>query len=485
MIRYNAGFPGYPQTLCKVWHMEPVFVYITSEVDLPVVEKIVTVLGSVLSLPSSQLPHHIPISTVDIIDTKLYRLAFTSEQAINALLYFMRNKNYIIDPITGVIISISTDDPLPPYSTQSYSRTRDEIRTELIRILSLASAPASASTSAPASASTSAQISSVPIPVTGYMGRLTELKSPDQVKFTMIANEAVVESRTSTSIVYTGTMVKDSGSIPVNMKVLLGQGAETVATECYPLSRLSHNSISKIFGITQVPGTRLPVEYGVVMEKTGFNLGKQIKSFASASASVTFSVPLNTRLRMFYEIAEAVAYLHSQKMYHTNIKTEMIGYNDLISPAKIIDITPVLQESIAVVTKSMRGSPMYMCPELATGKISVGMATDVFSLGITLWELIELKLPYKDLIVASVDDFFGHVLAGRRPGTEENMIRTISTNGFTVDQATVIAKLVCDCWNTGNQSRPSSLDIITVLKPILFPVSASASASAPSASDAV
>jgi serine/threonine protein kinase len=105
-------------------------------------------------------------------------------------------------------------------------------------------------------------------------------------------------------------------------------------------------------------------------------------------------MPWPQALGMFLEILEGLEYAHSLGVLHRDLKPD----NIMAGPrgeVKIMDfgIAHVLGSVRQTREQSLVGTLQYICPELINSK-EIGPRSDIYSLGILLFEIISGKLPF-------------------------------------------------------------------------------------------
>ena len=114
-------------------------------------------------------------------------------------------------------------------------------------------------------------------------------------------------------------------------------------------------------------------------------------------------IPENRALPMFLEILDTVAYIHNSKMPYLNINNGLLhldikSNNIMLLPdgrIKLIDLGIASRMTNAGITTTGHGygTPAYMPPEQFE-KRQCGKYTDVFALGVLLFEMLTGRFPF-------------------------------------------------------------------------------------------
>ena len=100
--------------------------------------------------------------------------------------------------------------------------------------------------------------------------------------------------------------------------------------------------------------------------------------------------------RMFHQIVEGVAYIHSRNIAHRDLKPENILLDDTLN-AKIADFGLCHQVDADNLMRTPCGSPFYAPPEVLQGKPYDGKKGDVWSLGVVLFAMVTGSLPWMEV----------------------------------------------------------------------------------------
>lgn len=118
-------------------------------------------------------------------------------------------------------------------------------------------------------------------------------------------------------------------------------------------------------------------------------------------------------LRWILEIARALAAAHREGIVHRDVKPSNIRI-DRDGRARLLDfgLAKTEDEESLSLTGAFRGSPSYASPEQISGRFGeVDGQSDVYSLGVTLYECVSLRLPHS----ADTTDRLMHQIISAEP----------------------------------------------------------------------
>ena len=106
--------------------------------------------------------------------------------------------------------------------------------------------------------------------------------------------------------------------------------------------------------------------------------------------------------QLMIQMADALEYAHQSNVVHRDIKPANIIFNQTLNKATLTDfgIAYIIDHN-KTKTGTIMGSPYYMSPEQVIGK-KVDGRSDIFSLGVTMYQLLTGELPFRGESIASV-----------------------------------------------------------------------------------
>lgn len=153
--------------------------------------------------------------------------------------------------------------------------------------------------------------------------------------------------------------------------------------EAISASSLSHPNIVEMYDVGEDEG-----RYYIVME---YVEGKTLKNLVKRRGSLTLTEVIDIML----QLTSAVACAHDSYIIHRDIKPQNVLIKE-DGTVKITDfgIAMALNSNELTQTNSVMGSVHYLPPEQANGS-GATIKSDIYSLGILMFELLTGKLPFK------------------------------------------------------------------------------------------
>jgi serine/threonine protein kinase len=157
------------------------------------------------------------------------------------------------------------------------------------------------------------------------------------------------------------------------------------------LALMDHPGIAKVHDAGATPSGR-PF---FVMELCQ---GKSITEYCDGNR-----LPLRDRLGLFVQVCQAVQHAHQKGLIHRDIKPSniLVSTVDGSPVAKVIDFgiakateARLTEKTFFTENKQLIGTPEYMSPEQAEGSQDIDTRSDVYSLGVLLYELLTGSTPF-------------------------------------------------------------------------------------------
>ncbi len=173
------------------------------------------------------------------------------------------------------------------------------------------------------------------------------------------------------------------------------QRLKRFAAEGQALARLNHPNVASLYEV----GTTGDGRPFVAMEPVD---GVIITDWCDQRR-----LPLNARIELFLDVCAGVRHAHEKGILHRDLKPAnvLVTEVDGRATAKVIDFgiaralgEPLLADSDSqsmTLENQLVGSPVYMCPEIAAGEREVDTRSDVYGLGLLLYQLLIGVLPFE------------------------------------------------------------------------------------------
>ncbi|MBK8095942.1 MAG: protein kinase [Planctomycetes bacterium] len=200
--------------------------------------------------------------------------------------------------------------------------------------------------------------------------------------------------------------------------------------EAEAIARLQHPGIVPVHDLGETNGIPwFAMEYvagaslgAVLIELTGqqpsrLGIGDLTAALErAAGAPVTAPLPFSgawwqIASQIVLQAAAAVAHAHQRSVLHRDLKPSNIMLA-LDGRVQLVDFGLARSAGDAALTRSGAplGSLAYMAPEQVEGRADIGVAADVFGLGVTLYELLTLQNPF---LTGSAEATRQRILAGK------------------------------------------------------------------------
>jgi tetratricopeptide (TPR) repeat protein len=157
------------------------------------------------------------------------------------------------------------------------------------------------------------------------------------------------------------------------------------AVERQALAHMNHPAIAQVF------------DAGTLEDGTPYFVMEYVEGVRLTDFCASRGLDLAARIELMRRVCLGVAHAHQKGIIHCDLKPGNILATELDGQGqpKIIDFG-IARALGAGGRDGSSGTPGYMSPEQARGAADIDTRTDVYSLGLLLWELVTTR-PYRDL----------------------------------------------------------------------------------------
>lgn len=167
--------------------------------------------------------------------------------------------------------------------------------------------------------------------------------------------------------------------------------------EAIAVSRIQHENIVRVYEFGALPdGSR----YFVMEYLEGKSLGRLLAEQGKGPSGRRRPLPEARTIRIARQICNGLQAAHALNIVHRDMKPDNVH---LIRHGTETDVVKILDFGIAKVqgstsartrTGSVFGTPHYMSPEQASGERDIDARTDIYALGVLMYEMATGKVPF-------------------------------------------------------------------------------------------
>ncbi|RHZ81793.1 hypothetical protein Glove_117g171 [Diversispora epigaea] len=203
-----------------------------------------------------------------------------------------------------------------------------------------------------------------------------------------------------------------------------------------------HDNILKFYGLTKQENIN---NYMIILEYV--NEGS-LRQYLKTNFR---KLDWNTKLNLAKQIANVLMHLHSNDIIHGKFNSENIYIHNGNIKLNVFGLTKIIPDSLSFLTNNL-GPMQYMDPQHL--ELFKNKSSDIFGLGIILWEISSGNPPF-EMESSSNVDLLNNIVKGNRemtiPGTPHKY-----------------KEIYTDCWKHNGNLRPDIFQVVKNLSKIII-----------------
>ena len=240
---------------------------------------------------------------------------------------------------------------------------------------------------------------------------------------------------------------------PVRRKVALkvirpGMAGKNVVArfeaERQALAMMNHPNIARVF------------DGGATEEQLPYFVMELVQGLPITEYCDQQRMTIRERLELFLDVCHAVQHAHQKGIIHRDLKPSnvLVAEIDAKPVAKVIDFgvakaihQPLTERSIHTQFSQMIGTPLYMSPEQAgLGVIDVDTRSDVYSLGVMLYEMLTGDTPFsRQTLQTATFDEMRRIIREQEPPRPSAMVGTTGSEKPSQPSPNSEASILANC----------------------------------------
>jgi tetratricopeptide (TPR) repeat protein len=163
------------------------------------------------------------------------------------------------------------------------------------------------------------------------------------------------------------------------------QSAERFLRETRATAKLQHDHVVAVF------------ESGLARDGRPYLIMPLVEGETLAQRIRRLSIEPHAAAQVIRQIALALGAAHDAGLIHRDVKPANIMLDTTDGRAKLTDfgLVRVIDDATLTQADVLAGTPEYMSPEQSSGAEKIDLRTDIYSLGVTLYECLTGTVPYR------------------------------------------------------------------------------------------